>query len=78
VLIKADRGLFLAREVNGMVTVASVGDTGVAWNLHDFPGGGVLIAAEKGLFLARDVKGSFTVAPAGNADTGVVSVLHVQ
>jgi hypothetical protein len=78
VLIAAEKGLFVAREVSGKVTVAPAADadTGAVSALHDFPGGGVLIAAAKGWFLAREVSGKVIVAPAGAADTGAVPALH--
>ncbi len=70
VLIGADKGLFLAREVSGKVTVAPAGDadTRYVFAMHNLPGGGVLIGAQKGLFLAREVSGKVTVAPAGDAE----------
>ena len=76
VLIGAEKGLFLAREVNGAVTAAPVGaaETGDVSMLRDFPGGGALIRADTGLFLAREVSGKVTVAPFGDADIGPVSV----
>ena len=51
-LISAEKGWFLARAVNGAVTVAPVGaaDTGRVFAIRDLPGGGVLIGAENGLF----------------------------
>jgi hypothetical protein len=53
VLIGAEKELFLAREVNGTVTVvpASNADTGNVSQMHAFPSGGMLIGAEKGLFV---------------------------
>jgi hypothetical protein len=73
-LIAAEKGLFVARAVNGAVTVAAAGtpDTGDVLDMRGFPGGGVLIRAAKGWFLARAVNGAVTVAPAGTADTGAV------
>jgi len=43
VLIGAQKGWFLAREVSGKVTVEPVSDadTSTVFQLHDFPGGGV-------------------------------------
>jgi hypothetical protein len=53
VLTVAEKGLFLAREVNGVVTVSPAGnaDTGEVFAMHDFTGGGVLIGARKRLFV---------------------------
>jgi hypothetical protein len=52
VLIGAGKGLFLARTVNGALTVAPAGtaDTGGVPDMRVVPGGGVLIGAAKGLF----------------------------
>jgi hypothetical protein len=74
VLIWADKGLFLAREVGGKVSIAPAGDADIrsVRGMRDFPGGGVLIGAQKGLFLAREEGGKVSVAPAGDADTGYV------
>jgi hypothetical protein len=75
VLIRGTKGWFVARAVNGEVTVAPAGtaDTGDVFDMRDLPGVGVLIRAEKGLFLARAVNGAVAVTPAGSADTGRVS-----
>jgi hypothetical protein len=53
VLIRAQKGLFLARVVNGEIAVVSTGtaDTGDVFDMRAFPGGGKLIRAEKGLFI---------------------------
>jgi hypothetical protein len=73
-LIKAEKGWFLARSVKGEVTVAPAGtaDTAEVFDMSYFPGGGVLIQAEKGWFLARAVNGAATVARAGTTDIGYV------
>ena len=78
VLIRAGKGLFLARAVNGAVGVepAAAADTGRVSDMRDFPGVGMLIRAEKGWFLARAVNGAVTVAPAGTANTGYVFGMH--
>ena len=75
-LIGADKGLFLAREVNGRVTVtaATNANTGGVSGLHEFPGGTVLVGAGNGLFLAREANGLVTVAPVP-AQTGTVTNL---
>jgi hypothetical protein len=75
VLIRARKGLFLARAVNGAVAVTPAGtaDTGDVFEMRDLPGVGVLIRAKRGLFLARAVNGAVAVTPAGTADTGRVS-----
>jgi hypothetical protein len=78
VLIGAEKGLFVAREVGGKFSVAPAGDadTGRVNDMRDWPGGGLLIGAAKGLFLAREVGGKFSVALAGDADTGSVYGTH--
>ena len=57
VLIGAQKGLFLAHNVNGSIAVERAGnaDTGTVFAMHDFPEGGVLIGAEKGWFVAHTV-----------------------
>src|SRR6266568_202865 len=77
VLIGAEKGLFLAREVGGKVTITPAGgaDTGRVFALRDFPGGEALILTEKGLFLAREAGGKVTIASAG-ADTGPMHFLR--
>jgi len=73
-LIRADKGWFLARAANGAATLDPAGkaDTGRVNGVFEFPGAGMLIWAEKGLFLARVANGAATVEPAGKADTGRV------
>jgi hypothetical protein len=80
VLIGAKKGLFLASEANGMITVAPAGnrDIGYVHELANFPAVGVLIAAQNGLFLARETNGTVGVTPAGNKEiTGVIRPLGV-
>lgn len=74
VLIEAEKGLFLAREEDGKVSLApaSTADTGRVYDARHFPGGGVLMRAANGWFLAHEVGGKVSVAPAGSADTGEV------
>jgi hypothetical protein len=74
VLLGADNGLFLARVMNGAVTVDRKAntDTGRVLGMRDFQGGGVLIQAQEGSFLARVVNGVVSIDPAGDADTGRV------
>jgi ligand-binding sensor domain-containing protein len=66
---------FLAREVDGKLTVALAGDaaTGVVDAIGDLPGGALLIHTEdKGWFVGRAEGGRLVVAPAGQADIGRV------
>jgi hypothetical protein len=66
---------FLARDVNGTLTVALAGDanTGVVDAIGDLSGGALLIhTEEKGWFLGRAEGGRLAVTPAGDADTGRV------
>jgi hypothetical protein len=74
VLIWAENGLFLARDVNGTVTVTPAGKMDVEGilELRDFPAIGVLIGTRQGLFLAREANGIVTVAPASDRDIGYV------
>jgi hypothetical protein len=72
VLIGAARGLFVAREADGKVTLVRIGETGPAIILRDLPGGGVLIGAAAGWFVARDAGTKVTVTPAGQATIGNV------
>ena len=83
VLILAEKGWFLARVLNGAVTVAPVAAPDKAIfeftsnaPIHNLPGGGVLILAEGGWVLVRTVDGAVTVAPVGTADTGPVSDIN--
>jgi ligand-binding sensor domain-containing protein len=66
---------FLARDVDGKLTVALAGDanTGVVDAIGDLPGDALLIHTEdKGWFVGRAEGGRLVVAPAGQADTGRV------
>jgi hypothetical protein len=66
---------FLARDVNGKLTIALAGDadTGVVDAIGDLSGGALLIhTEEKGWFLGRAEDGGLAVKPAGDADTGRV------
>lgn len=52
VLIRAEKGMFVARAENGEVTVAPAGaDIGSVDSVHDIPGGGVLLRTAKGWFI---------------------------
>jgi hypothetical protein len=77
-LIGAEKGLFLAREQGGKVTVAPVsgdGDTGRVLAVRAIPGG-ALIGTEKGLFAGRaQADGTLSLAPVAGV-TGPVQVLH--
>ena len=79
-LISAEKGLFLAREQDGKVTVAPVGaDTGPAHaeGIHPLPGGGALIGTTwKRWFVARAAGGTVTLTPAGVADPGRISLMR--
>jgi hypothetical protein len=79
-LISAERGLFIAREHDGKVTVAPAGaDTGPAHaeGIHQFAGGGTLIATtRKRWFVARAADGKVTLTPAGVADPGRISAMR--
>ena len=61
-LIGAEKGLFLAREAGGKVTVepAGDGDTGRVLAIHAFPGG-ALIGAWSSVFVARQAGGTISV-----------------
>src|SRR6266516_1689426 len=78
VLIGAEKGLFLAREVGGKVTITPAGgaDTGRVFALRDFPGGEALILTEKGWFLGREASGKVRFSAAGGADIGFVFALR--
>ena len=75
VLFKGANSLFLARTVNGQVSIDPVktpdDDSGVVFMTHDTTGG-VLIGGNKRLFLARVVNDAIIVEPADDADTGVI------
>jgi hypothetical protein len=86
-LILAEKGLFFAHALNGLVTVVPTGNADLqrpplrdyppkAGFMGDFPGGRVLIWVANRWFLARAVDDAVSVAPAGNADTGDVSAMH--
>jgi hypothetical protein len=78
-LISAERGLFLAHERDGKVTIALVGtNTGPAQaeGIHDLPGGGTLIRARKEWFVAREAGGKVMLSRAGTADPGRVSLMR--
>jgi len=75
VLIGADKGLFLAHEANGKVTIEPAGgtDTGYVYVIRPLRGGGILIGSRKGWFVARHTGGRLTLTPAGRADAGRVN-----
>jgi hypothetical protein len=78
VLIRTDKGLFLARSAIGTVSVKRVyeADIGYIYAIQNLASAGVLIAGENGLFLAGSANGLVTVKPVGKNDTGYVSAMH--
>jgi hypothetical protein len=77
VLIRAAKGWFLARTVNGAgaVNLISNVNTGSVSAMRDFPAG-VLIGTLNGLLLALVENGAVTVDSASNADTGTVQAMR--
>jgi hypothetical protein len=76
VLIEASRGLYVARAVNGVVTVDRLSipiGAGFVSGTWDIPGGGVLIRTDRALFVAHVANGTVVVEPASNADVGYVA-----
>jgi len=78
--ISAEKGLFLAQEVEGKVTIVPSGtDTGPAQaqGIHRLPSGGMLIGTpRRAWFEARTDGSKLTLTPAGNVDAGRIAVIR--
>lgn len=77
-LIGAEKGLFVAREAGGKVSLAGAGGAESDGVLAVHPiADGALIRAAKGLFMGRvETGGAMTLAPVPNALSEPVQVLH--
>lgn len=78
-LIGAEKGLFLARAVDGKVAVTPLRgdrDAGRVLSIHSLPGGGALVGAWNGVLVAREAGGAVNVEDVVDSNTGPVFAMR--